>query len=69
MGDTMPEKFKGLAKEAAGRVVDDDELEEAGRQQQEKAQRTEEAERLEREAAEKRSEAAAKEREQRRRGS
>jgi uncharacterized protein YjbJ (UPF0337 family) len=65
--DGVPEKLKGIAKEAAGRVVDDEELERAGKAQQAKAQNAEEAERLEAEAAAKRSKAADHEREQRRR--
>jgi uncharacterized protein YjbJ (UPF0337 family) len=67
MSEGVPEKLKGIAKEAAGRVAADDELERAGKAQQAKAQRAEEAERLEQEAAEKRSQAAQHEREQRRR--
>jgi uncharacterized protein YjbJ (UPF0337 family) len=62
--DGVPEKLKGIAKETAGRLTEDEDLERAGRAQQQKAQNAEEAERLEREAAEKRAKAADHEREQ-----
>jgi uncharacterized protein YjbJ (UPF0337 family) len=69
MSEGVPEKLKGIAKETAGRVADDEELERAGKAQQAKAQRAEEAERLEQEAAEKRAEASRHEQEERRRRS
>lgn len=61
----MAEKFKGVAKEAAGKVTGDDELTREGEAQQKKAQKADEAERLEQEAAHKRQQEAGHEGQQR----
>lgn len=58
MSDSLGDKVTGVAKEAAGRAVGDDDLEREGEAQQKSAQKQHEAERLEREAAEKRADAA-----------
>lgn len=50
----MGEKLKGTAKEAAGKVTGDEDLEREGEAQQKKAQKAEEAARLEEEAEHKR---------------
>jgi len=54
----LGDKVTGIAKEAAGKALSDDELEQAGEQQQKKAQSAEEAERLEEEAERKRAQQA-----------
>lgn len=50
----MGEKLKGTAKEAAGKMTGDEELEREGEAQQKKAQKADEAARLEEEAQRKR---------------
>ena len=62
----MTDKLTGVAKEAAGKALGDDELEQAGEQQQKKAQKADEAERLEEEAQRKRAQQAGHEGAQRR---
>lgn len=57
-GDNLGDKLKGVAKETAGKVTRDDDLEKEGESQQKKAQSADEAERLEEAAAEKRQEQA-----------
>jgi uncharacterized protein YjbJ (UPF0337 family) len=64
--DGLGEKMKGVAKEAAGRTIGDEDLQREGEAQQKKAQDAAEAERLEDQAAAKRAEAADQEVEQRR---
>jgi|GEM_PF-6651092 len=54
----MGEKLKGTAKEAAGKVMGDEETEREGEAQQKRAQKAEEAERHEEEAERKRAEEA-----------
>lgn len=49
--DTIIENVKGSAKEIAGKVTDDENLEKEGQAQQEKARQTEEADAKEAEAA------------------
>jgi len=66
VSDGMGEKLKGVAKEAAGSVVGDEDLKREGEAQQAKAQEAKEAARLEEEAAEKRAQARDQELEQRR---
>lgn len=66
MGDNITENLKGTAKEIAGRFSDDEDLEEEGRAQQEKARKREDAEAKEAEAVADRKEAAGREAEQRR---
>ena len=58
MSDSMGDKIKGVAKETAGRVTGDENLEREGQAAQESAQKDREAERLEEEAAEKRADSA-----------
>ncbi|MBS3942039.1 MAG: CsbD family protein [Actinobacteria bacterium] len=58
MSDSMGDKVKGVAKEAAGRATGDENLEREGEAQQKSGQKQNEAERLEEEAAEKRADAA-----------
>ena len=58
MSTTETEKLKGTAKEAAGDLVGDDELQTEGEQQQKKARKAEEAEELQEKAEEKAQEAA-----------
>lgn len=55
---TTVENLKGTAKEVAGEITGDDDLEKAGEAQQQKAQKQEEAERLEEKAEQKMQEAA-----------
>jgi uncharacterized protein YjbJ (UPF0337 family) len=52
------EKFKGVAKEAAGKMTGNEDIQREGEAQQKKAQKDEEAERLEAAAQQKRNEAA-----------
>lgn len=58
MADNITENIKGSAKEVAGKVVGDEDLEREGQAQQEKARKREEAEAKEAEAAQKKQEAA-----------
>ena len=55
---TETEKLKGTAKEAVGDVVNDEEMQTEGEQQQKKARKAEEAEELQEEAEEKAQQAA-----------
>lgn len=55
---TETEKLKGAAKEAVGDLVDDDELQTEGEQQQKKARKAEEAAELQEKAEEKAQKAA-----------
>ncbi len=55
---TLSEKAKGSAKELAGDLTDDEDLQAEGEHQQEKARKTEEATELEEEAQRKRQQAA-----------
>jgi uncharacterized protein YjbJ (UPF0337 family) len=56
--DGMGEKLKGVAKEATGRAIGDEDLQREGEAQQKKAHDAAEAQRLEEEARAKRAEAA-----------
>ncbi len=51
MGDHITDKLKGTAKEAAGQVTGNEDLEKEGQAQQNKARKSEEAEAKEAEAA------------------
>jgi uncharacterized protein YjbJ (UPF0337 family) len=64
--EPMGEKLKGVAKEAAGKAVGDEDLAREGEAQQQKAQKDDEARRLEEEAAAKRADAVDHEADQRR---
>jgi uncharacterized protein YjbJ (UPF0337 family) len=65
VSDSTGEKFKGVAKETAGKVTGSDEMKHEGEQQQKKAQKDDEASRLEAEAQAKKQEAAGHEGQQR----
>jgi uncharacterized protein YjbJ (UPF0337 family) len=65
----LGDKAKGVAKEAAGKMTGNENLEREGEAQQKKAQKAEEAERLEEEAAHKRRQEAGHKGEQTRRKS
>lgn len=56
--NTFSEKAKGSAKELAGDLLDDEDLQSEGEHQQEKARKVEEAEELQDEATQKAQEAA-----------
>ena len=58
MSDKMTDKIKGVAKEAVGKAMGDDDTQKEGESQQAEAQKRPEAERAEEEAAEKRQQAA-----------
>jgi uncharacterized protein YjbJ (UPF0337 family) len=58
MAEKITEKLKGTAKEVAGQVTGDENLERAGQAQQEKARKEEEAEAKEAEAAKAKQQAA-----------
>ncbi len=58
MADSIKENIKGTAKEVAGQLSGDEDLEKEGEAQQEKARKAEEAEAKEAEAAKARQEAA-----------
>lgn len=51
MGEHLTDKLKGSAKETAGQVTGDEDLEKEGQAQQDKARKNEEAEAKEAEAA------------------
>lgn len=62
--ETITEKMKGVAKEAAGKLTGDQKREKEGEAQQTKAQKTDEAEEAELQAQQKRREAAGQKGEQ-----
>jgi uncharacterized protein YjbJ (UPF0337 family) len=65
--ETIGEKFKGVAKEATGKLTGDKDRQKEGEAQQAKAQKKDEAEEAELKAAEKRQQAAGHKGEQMRR--